>query len=193
MIKKACWQLKQWHDIGLPSSFERLAINISPRQFMLDDFAHRVKAQVEASGMAPALLELEITESMLLTSLDQVVEKMNVLSEMGFYIALDDFGTGYSSLSYLSTLPLNKLKIDQAFVRDIGGDKNDRVIVETIISMAQHLDMEVIAEGVEEKEQLDYLREHGCHQYQGYYFGKPVPADEFFRCWIEENPQSAEQ
>lgn len=193
VIKKACWQLKQWHDIGLPSSFERLAINISPRQFMLDDFAHRVKAQVEASGMAPALLELEITESMLLTSLDQVVEKMNVLSEMGFYIALDDFGTGYSSLSYLSTLPLNKLKIDQAFVRDIGGDKNDRVIVETIISMAQHLDMEVIAEGVEEKEQLDYLREHGCHQYQGYYFGKPVPADEFFRCWIEENPQSAEQ
>ncbi len=190
VIKKACEQLKQWCDMGLPTSFERLAVNISPRQFMLEDFARRVEARVEEAGLKPNQLELEITEGMLLTRLDQVVEKMRLLHEMGFYMALDDFGTGYSSLSYLSTLPLHKLKIDQAFVRDIGRDKNDRVIVETIISMANHLDMDVIAEGVEESHQLEFLTSKGCNQYQGYYFGKPVPAEEFYQTWIEGKPQS---
>ena len=101
-----------------------------------------------------------------------------------FYIALDDFGTGYSSLSYLRELPLHKLKIDQALVRDIRSDKNDRVIVETIIAMARLMELDVIAEGVEEEYQLNFLKEKGCYQYQGYYFDKPVPAEVFYDTWV---------
>lgn len=191
VIKKSCEQLRQWQNDGLPSTFNRLAINISPRQFMLEDFAQRVLGFVEQAGLSPSQIELEITEGMLLNRLDLVVEKMQLLHKMGFYMALDDFGTGYSSLSYLSTLPLHKLKIDQAFVRDIDRDKNDRVIVETIISMAQHLDMDVIAEGVEEKHQLDFLQQKGCFQFQGYYFSKPIPADEFYSDWISVQSRSS--
>ncbi len=180
VLRKACEQMREWRDNGLPASFQRLAINISARQFSQDDFAFKVNAFAEAAQISPHDLELEITESMLLHHLDQVVAKMRLLHEMGFHIALDDFGTGYSSLSYLRELPLNKLKIDQAFVRDIRSDHNDRVIVETIITMARLMELEVIAEGVEEEHQVQFLRNKGCLQYQGYYFGKPMPADVFF-------------
>jgi EAL domain-containing protein (putative c-di-GMP-specific phosphodiesterase class I) len=143
-----------------------------------------VQAFTQSARVRADEIELEITESMLLNHLDQVVEKMRLLNSMGFCVALDDFGTGYSSLSYLRSLPLHKLKIDQAFVRDIGSDNNDRVIVETIISMAKHMELDVIAEGVEEEYQLNFLREKGCLQYQGYYFAKPVPADVFYDNWL---------
>lgn len=185
VLRQACGQMKTWQALGLPTSFERLAINISARQFAPDDFAQQVGKIAEEAGVEPRFIELEITESMLLNRLEQVVEKIRSLHDMGFYIALDDFGTGYSSLSYLRALPLHKLKIDQAFVRDIQHDKNDRAIVETIISMAHHMELEVIAEGVEELSQLEFLKQNGCLQYQGYYFAKPMPAREFFETWIK--------
>ncbi len=188
VLRRACEQLRQWVQQGLPATFERLAINISARQFAQDDFAQRVQAFVAEAGIRPQQIELEITESMLLNRLEQVVEKMRGLHTMGFYIALDDFGTGYSSLSYLRSLPLHKLKIDQAFVRDIQNDKNDRAIVETIIAMARHMELDVIAEGVEDESQFEFLRGKGCLQYQGYHFARPVPADVFFQQW--GNPDS---
>lgn len=183
VLRHACAQLRQWQNAGLPVSFQRLAINISARQFAQDDFPQRVLACVQDAGIDPRQIELEITESMLLNRLEQVVEKMRVLHGMGFYIALDDFGTGYSSLSYLRSLPLHKLKIDRAFVRDIQNDRNDRAIVETIIAMARHMELDVIAEGVEDEQQFDFLREKGCLQYQGYYFARPVPALTFQQQW----------
>ena len=153
----------------------------------------KVEAFTKQAEIEPSDLELEITESMLLHHLDQVVEKMRLLHQMGFYIALDDFGTGYSSLSYLRELPLHKLKIDQAFVRDIRSDQNDRVIVETIIAMARLMELDVIAEGVEEEYQLNFLKEKGCYQYQGYYFDRPVPADQFYASWVAKQNQSRRQ
>ena len=185
VLRRACQQLHIWRQQGLPDTFERLAINISARQFGQDDFAQRVFEFTREEGVDPHQIELEITESMLLNRLELVVAKMHLLHDMGFYIALDDFGTGYSSLSYLRSLPLHKLKIDQAFVRDIQNDRNDRAIVETIIAMARHMELEVIAEGVEEEYQLNFLKQNGCQQYQGYYFAKPVPATEFFETWIQ--------
>ncbi|MEE2729869.1 MAG: EAL domain-containing protein [Pseudomonadota bacterium] len=190
VLRKACQQMREWRERGLPDSFERLAINISARQFSQDDFAMKVEAFAREADISPAELELEITESMLLHHLDQVVEKMRLLHNMGFYIALDDFGTGYSSLSYLRELPLHKLKIDQAFVRDIRNDQNDRVIVETIIAMARLMELDVIAEGVEEEYQLNFLKEKGCYQYQGYYFDRPIPADQFYDTWVARGDQS---
>ncbi|MCP5018212.1 MAG: EAL domain-containing protein [Ketobacter sp.] len=193
VLRKACQQMQEWMVKGLPASFDRLAINISARQFSQDDFALKVDAFTKEANISPSKIELEITESMLLHHLDQVVEKMKLLHGMGFYIALDDFGTGYSSLSYLRELPLHKLKIDQAFVRDISSDNNDRVIVETIIAMARLMELDVIAEGVEEEYQLNFLKEKGCYQYQGYYFDRPVPADVFYERWVENpKPPSAQ-
>ncbi|RLT99954.1 MAG: EAL domain-containing protein [Ketobacter sp.] len=193
VLRKACQQMREWRDLGLPESFERLAINISARQFSQDDFAMKVAAFAKEADIEPGDLELEITESMLLHHLDQVVEKMRLLHSMGFYIALDDFGTGYSSLSYLRELPLHKLKIDQAFVRDIRSDKNDRIIVETIVAMARLMELDVIAEGVEEEYQLNFLRDKGCYQYQGYYFDRPIPADQFYENWIAKQSRNRKQ
>lgn len=184
VLRRACEQLREWQNAGLPASFQRLAINISARQFAQDDFPQHVLECARAAGINPRQIELEITESMLLNRLEQVVEKMHVLHGMGFYIALDDFGTGYSSLSYLRSLPLHKLKIDRAFVRDIQNDRNDRAIVETIIAMARHMELDVIAEGVEDEYQFDFLREKGCLQYQGYYFARPVPPAAFQQQWV---------
>lgn len=193
VLRKACQQMSQWRAMGLPESFDRLAINISARQFSQDDFAMKVEAFTQEANISPNDLELEITESMLLHHLDQVVEKMRLLHDMGFYIALDDFGTGYSSLSYLRELPLHKLKIDQAFVRDIRSDKNDRVIVETIIAMARLMELDVIAEGVEEEYQLNFLKEKGCYQYQGYFFDRPIPADVFYENWVVKRKSGSGQ
>lgn len=191
VLRRACRQLKQWQQQGMPATFERLAINISARQFALEDFARKVQSIASSTGVDPRHIELEITESLLLNRLEQMIEKFRELHQMGFYIALDDFGTGYSSLSYLRSLPLHKLKIDQAFVRDIQHDKNDRAIVETIIAMAHHMELEVIAEGVEEEAQFQFLREKGCLQYQGYFFAKPVPADVFFNTWLRKSDNDA--
>ena len=178
VLFEACRQLKSWegHD---ELSRLMLSINVSAKEFAQDNFVDNVRNTLRDTGAKPALLELEITESMLLVNVDEFIRKMRELSELGIHFALDDFGTGYSSLSYLKKLPLHKLKIDQSFIRDLESDTNDEAIVETIIQIGKSLGLEVIAEGVETHTQCRLLEKHGCHNFQGYLFGKPVPIEIF--------------
>jgi EAL domain-containing protein (putative c-di-GMP-specific phosphodiesterase class I) len=134
---------------------------------------------VQHHAINPMLLKLELTEGMLLENIEDTIATMNALKEIGVQFSLDDFGTGYSSLQYLKRLPLDQLKIDQSFVRDIAIDNSDKAIVHTIIAMAQSLNLNVIAEGVETEEQRQFLLENGCSHYQGYLFSKPVPVEQF--------------
>ena len=139
----------------------------------------QVKVAVQRHAINPNMLKLELTESMLLDNIEDTIATMNELKEIGIQFSLDDFGTGYSSLQYLKRLPLDQLKIDQSFVRDIATDSSDNTIVRTIIAMAHSLDIDVIAEGVEMEEQRQLLLGSGCAHYQGYLFGKPVPIGQF--------------
>lgn len=163
----------------LPASFKRIAINVSPRQFGRKDFVQEVKMLLEKYQIPASYIELEITEQTLIGNFSVFLQKMKQLQEMGINFSIDDFGSGYSSLSYLKSLPVNMLKIDRSFITDLTKDKNDDAIVDTIIVMARHLGLEVIAEGVETKVQLDFLQQHNCHLYQGYYFSKPLVIDDF--------------
>ncbi len=179
VLDEACRQLSVW------SYHERtrelvLAVNISARQFKQSDFVEQVAAVIRKYGIQPARLKLELTESIALEEIDVITAKMHALrSELGISLSLDDFGTGYSSLSYLKRLPLDQIKIDQGFVRDMTVDSSDAVMVKTIIDMAHNFDLEVIAEGVETAAQLALLEQYGCVVFQGYLFGWPVPAAEF--------------
>ena len=150
-----------------------------PEQFYEDGFANGLRAQLKELGIDPNLLMLEFNESTLMDNLELARINMQKLSEIGVHFAIDDFGTGYSSLTYLSQLPLDMLKIDQSFVRNLGVKPKDAAIVRTIIDMAYTLDMTVLAEGVETEEQRRFLLGHGCTLYQGYLFGRPVPAAQF--------------
>ena len=134
--------------------------------------------------MVKPRLTLEITEGSLIEDIDATIEKLQALQSMGIDISIDDFGTGYSSLAYLRQFPLSQLKIDQSFIHDINSDSNDSVVVETIIGMAKHLGLSVIAEGVETSEQVQFLRDNNCKGYQGYLFGRPLAVDEFTRQFI---------
>lgn len=178
VLDTACAQLKQWqkntHMQGLA-----LSVNVSAKQLHQADFINTVESTIHKYGINPNLLKLEITEGMLLSSIEETIHTMTALQTLGVKFSLDDFGTGYSSLQYLKRLPINQLKIDQSFVRDIGTDENNRVIIRTIIAMAQNLGLETIAEGVETEEQRTYLLENGCNHFQGYLLGKPVPIDAF--------------
>jgi len=178
VLYQACQLISNWQDEGIEEP-HTLAVNVSPRQFRLASFVPRVKAILEETGANPACLELELTEGIVVDNVEDTIEKMSTLRELGVRFSLDDFGTGYSSLSYLKRLPLDKLKIDQSFVRDICTDTNDATIVETIISMGRHMDLHVIAEGVETKQELDFLDAKGCHTYQGFYFSRPVEWDAY--------------
>ncbi len=178
MLEEVCLQLKAWGTHEHAKEFT-LSVNISSLEFKQKDFVVKVRHVLEKTGANPALLELEITESVLLDNIEDMVAKMGELREMGVSFALDDFGTGYSSLSYLKRLPLNKIKIDQSFIKDLGEGENDTAIVQTIIQMGKALGLEVIAEGVETELQRNLLEQLGCHNYQGYLFGKPVPIDIF--------------
>lgn len=157
----------------------RLAINVSPRQFRQQDFVEQVLGELKQANVSPDCIDLEITESLLMDDLEEVSRKMEELREHGIRISIDDFGTGYSSLAYLMELPLDQIKIDQSFVRDIAYEVNSAVVVETIIAMAHHLGFCVIAEGVENKDQLDFLQDNGCSEFQGYYFSRPLQAKDF--------------
>ncbi len=178
VLEAACRQLAVWDRIESMRNLE-LAINVSAYQFHKPDFVETVAAVIREYQFAPARLKLELTESVVLNDVADVVTRMHALKALGVKLSLDDFGTGYSSLSYLKQLPLDQLKIDQSFVRDIATDPNDAVMVQTIINLAQNFRLNVIAEGVETEAQLDFLKRNGCMAYQGYLFGKPVLPGEF--------------
>jgi diguanylate cyclase (GGDEF)-like protein/PAS domain S-box-containing protein len=178
VLETACAQLRQWQQNELTREL-MLSVNVSAKQFRQAGFAAKVKSIIQQYGVNPGLLKLELTESMLLDSIEDTIATMSALQAIGVRFSLDDFGTGYSSLQYLKQLPLAQLKIDQSFVREIGGNGSDRAIVRTIIAMAQSLDLDLIAEGVETEEQREILLESGCTNYQGYLFGRPVPIEQF--------------
>jgi diguanylate cyclase (GGDEF)-like protein len=178
VLETACAQLETWKQSELTRELI-LSVNVSARQFHQTDFVAQVQAAVSHHAINPALLKLELTESMLLEEIEETISRMSALRTIGVQISLDDFGTGYSSLQYLKRLPLNQLKIDQSFVRDVAIDENDKAIVGTIIAMAHGLNLDVIAEGVETEEQRQLLFMNGCKHYQGYLFGKPVPIEQF--------------
>ncbi|ADE11419.1 bifunctional diguanylate cyclase/phosphodiesterase [Sideroxydans lithotrophicus] len=178
VLETACKQLVLW------SKHERtrnliLAINVSAQQFNKHDFVDTVSTLLHLHQLNPNRLKLELTESVVLSDVADVVSKMHALKALGVKLALDDFGTGYSSLSYLKQLPLDQIKIDRSFVSDVTTDPSDAVMVQTIINLAHNFRMNVIAEGVETEDQLNFLKQNGCMAYQGFLFGKPMPIDEF--------------
>ncbi|MES2012565.1 MAG: EAL domain-containing protein, partial [Pseudomonadota bacterium] len=178
VLESACAQLSLWQQNVLTRNLV-LAVNVSAKQFRQLDFVAQVQVNVQRYAIDPMLLKIEITESMLLEDIDDIIITMHALKVIGISFSLDDFGTGYSSLQYLKKLPLNQLKVDQSFVRDIVTDNSDKAIVRTIITMAHNLNLDVIAEGVETEEQRQFLMSNGCVHYQGYLFSKPVPLAEF--------------
>jgi EAL domain-containing protein (putative c-di-GMP-specific phosphodiesterase class I) len=171
VLRTACRQLKSWQAQGY--DVPCLAVNISARQFQQKEFFETVRSTLEETGVVPELLELEITEGLLIEDADEVKSTLLKLRDLGVRIALDDFGTGYSSLSYLKRFPIDTLKIDRSFVLDVARDQDDAAIVTAIIAMAHSLGMKVVAEGVEDASQLAFLRERRCDYCQGYYFSKP--------------------
>ena len=178
VLDAACKQLALW--AAQPRMAElSMAVNVSARQFHSEDFVEQVLATLERTGARAHLLKLELTESLLVAKVDDVIDKMHALKARGVQFALDDFGTGYSSLSYLKRLPLDQLKIDQSFVHNVLTDPNDAAIARMVIALANSLDLGVIAEGVETQAQRDLLAELGCHNYQGYLFGRALPIAEF--------------
>ena len=178
VLDAACAQIKLWESNAQTQNLV-LAVNISARQFHQVDFVAQINAMVQRHAINPKLLKLELTESLFLDNIKEAVATMNELKEINIQLSLDDFGTGYSSLQYLKLLPLDQIKIDQSFVRDIANDPNDAAIVQTIIAMTDVLGLDVIAEGVETTLQYEFLELNGCHTYQGYLFGKPVPVEQF--------------
>ncbi|MFM9912496.1 MAG: EAL domain-containing protein [Methylophilaceae bacterium] len=178
VITIACAQLKLW-EIDPRTAHLQLAVNVSARQFQQPGFVDEVMAVLKETGANPFLLKLELTESAVLDDIENTIAKMTALKAIGVRFSVDDFGTGHSSLAYLTRLPLDQLKIDQSFVRNIGIKPTDAVIVRTIIGMAENLGMEVIAEGVETGEQHEFLIMNGCLMFQGYLFGKPIAVNEF--------------
>ena len=180
VLDSACAQIQSWQTNELTRDLT-ISINVSAKQFYQNNFVNQVQAAVDRHGINPSLLKLELTESMLLENIEDTIVTMTALKEIGIRFSLDDFGTGYSSLQYLKRLPLTQLKIDQSFVRDIVCDSSDKAIVRTIIAMAKSMELEVIAEGVETKDQQELLLKIHCKQFQGYLFGKPITIDEFDR------------
>jgi len=178
VLEMACAQLKSWQQDAFTHDLV-LAVNVSAKQFCLTDFASQVQATVQRHAIDPTRLKLELTESMLQDNIENTIATMNALKAIGIQFSLDDFGTGYSSLQYIKQLPLNQLKIDQSFVRDIVTDSSDKAIANTIIAMAKGLGLDVIAEGVETEEQRTSLLATGCVHFQGYLFSKPLPIEQF--------------
>ncbi len=178
VMETACAQLAKW-AIHPGMAELTIAVNVSVRQFRQTDFVDQVLEALKRTGANPHLLKLELTESLLAENVEDIIEKMFALKGKGVGFSLDDFGTGYSSLSYLKRLPLDQLKIDQSFVRDVLNDPDDAAIAKTIVALGQSLGMGVIAEGVETEEQREVLARLGCHAYQGYLFSRPLPVEEF--------------
>lgn len=187
VLREACTQFVKWRAdrVGV-SPIERIAINISAVQFRQNDFVDKVINIVAESGIVPSMLELELTESVIVDKIDTVIEKIKRLRKAGIAISMDDFGTGYSSLAYLKRLPFTTLKIDRTFVRDITIDEDDAALIETILSMASIFKLDVIAEGVETIEQFEFLASHGCQYFQGYLCSKTVQVSKFEELFLHE-------
>jgi EAL domain-containing protein (putative c-di-GMP-specific phosphodiesterase class I) len=179
VLREACKQAKDWVDAGLP--IRTIAVNISAMQFRNDHFLKDVFSILSETGLDPKCLELELTESVLIKRAETASSVLQTLRAKGIQIAVDDFGTGYSSLSYLTKFPIDALKIDQSFVRQISTVPTDTTIVTTVISMGQSLKLRVVAEGVETQNELEFLQAHNCEEAQGYFFSRPVPAQKFAR------------
>ena len=177
VLRTACLQTMAWHRAGWPAL--RVAVNLSPRQFMQQTLVQSIADLLQETGMAPQLLELELTEGTVMNDVDSAIEILRGLKALGVHISIDDFGTGYSSLSYLRRFPIDVLKIDQSFVRELTTDTDDAAIVRAVVTLAHSLRLQVIAEGVENVAQLDFLRAEGCDLMQGYYYSPPVEAQRF--------------
>ncbi|MFC5547729.1 EAL domain-containing protein [Massilia aerilata] len=177
VMRTACAQNKAWQDAGLGNL--RVAVNLSARQFSAAELLPGIEQVLAETGLEPSCLELELTESLFMSDVTPAVDLLHRMKSLGVKLSIDDFGTGYSSFSYLSRFPIDVLKIDRSFVNDITHDANDAAIVASIITLAHNLRLSVIAEGVETAEQLDYLRQQGCDEMQGYYFSRPLPAQDF--------------
>ncbi len=178
VMEGACKQLKAWEGNPLARKLQ-LAVNVSAQQFRQPAFVDQVRAALENSGANPLCLKLELTESLMLDNVEDTVKKMYALKDIGISFALDDFGTGYSSLQYLKRLPLDQIKIDQSFVREITNDRGDMVMVLTMVDMGMNFELDVIAEGVETEAQFKLLQRCGCGSFQGYLFSKPLPVEQF--------------
>jgi EAL domain-containing protein (putative c-di-GMP-specific phosphodiesterase class I) len=185
VLRKACKQLvawsahPRWRHLGI-------AVNVSPREFKQAEFVAHVLRIVEQTGADPTRLTLEITESLFVDNVMDIVAKMSTLRQRGISFALDDFGTGYSSLAYLKQMPLQELKIDRSFVNDVLTDANDATIARAVIALGHELGIEVVAEGIETEAQRDFLMANGCRLFQGYFFSAPVPPEQF-HCLLEDD------
>jgi EAL domain-containing protein (putative c-di-GMP-specific phosphodiesterase class I) len=178
VLRTACGQLKLWQNEGKPPV--KMAVNLSAREFQGANLLQGVTRIIEDIGIDPAWLEIEITESTIMQHGDTAIFTLRKFREMGMALALDDFGTGYSSLSYLKRFPIDRLKIDRSFVRDIETDPDDAAIVRGIVALSHSIGLRVLAEGVETLAQMQLLQQCGCDEAQGYYFSEPVPADQVF-------------
>lgn len=179
VIRSALNQLKHWVEQGLPPHFKTLSLNVSPKQLLQKEFTESLEKHLLETGVSAELIEIEITETVLVIHKELVINKLHKLRSLGLRFAIDDFGTGYSSFSYLSVLPVSTLKIDQTFIANLLEEKNQQVIVSTIIKMGKSLGLDVVAEGVENKEQLAFLIKEGCNQFQGYFVGTPLANKNF--------------
>ena len=182
VVETACRQLKKWQSMGYTFV---VSVNVSARQFVDAHFAESIKSVVEAVELDPACLDIEITEGVLMEDVEHATTTLQKLRDCGVHISLDDFGTGYSSLSYLRTFPIDTLKIDCSFTKNLLKDQSTEAIVTAIIALSLGLNLKIVAEGVEEDSQLHWLMKRGCHEIQGFYFSKPLPADEFIT-WVDE-------
>jgi EAL domain-containing protein (putative c-di-GMP-specific phosphodiesterase class I) len=177
VLRQACQEAQAWRQAGY--SHLCVSVNLSPRQFEQEDLVEMVEGILNETGLPSLHLELEITEGAIMKNLDKAMARLVRLASMGVRLSLDDFGTGYSSLSYLKQFSISALKIDQSFVRDLTQDPNDAAIVQAVLAMGHALDLQVVAEGVETAEHRAFLRDHGCDEYQGYFFSRPIPWEEF--------------
>lgn len=191
VIKNVCRQAKIWQDAGLPPL--RVAVNLSSKQFLYGDIYNMVNRSLQDTGLNPACLELEITESLIMEDIKQSTQLLKELKQLGIRVSIDDFGTGYSSLSYLKHFPIDQLKIDKSFVCDIADKPGDEAITQAIITMAHGLGLGVIAEGVEHQEQLSILQKQGCDEIQGYFFSLPLPVDQMTKLLQEHSALKTSQ
>ncbi len=185
VMKTACRQVYEWKKAGHTL---RVGVNMSPRQFHQADVHHKVLNVLQETGLDPRQLEIEITESMVMSNPEEAIQVLKGLQAIGVLVAIDDFGTGHSSLALLKNFPINTLKIDQSFVKDIARNSDDAAITAAIVSLAHRLDMKAIAEGVETMDQLEFMRDHDCHEIQGYLFSRPLPKEEFEKLLAEDMP-----